>query len=288
MVTDDNLFPIGVLAKSTGVNPITLRAWERRYGLLKPHRTPKGHRLYDKNDIETVNHILAFIKQGIAVGKVKTLLTVQTGVPSDLSKNQSLPWAASLETMIRAGQSFDLHKLEGLYNEMISLYPIEVVSSHLFIPLLKSYQDRLTTNDAIVHAEEHFVTTYIYNRLAAHFQQLASIVKGPLLVFTTLPKSGVELLLLLFAIHCLNAGFRIVSLGANTTLAQTRYAAKNVAANGIVCFGHLGKEERTASQTKATCPIFILNSDKTVSTPFIHLDGNFSAALATIKEVLNN
>ena len=38
-------FPIRVVSQRTGVNSVTLRAWERRYGLLKPLRTPKGHRL---------------------------------------------------------------------------------------------------------------------------------------------------------------------------------------------------------------------------------------------------
>lgn len=32
----EDLLPIGELARRTGVNPVTLRAWERRYGLLKP------------------------------------------------------------------------------------------------------------------------------------------------------------------------------------------------------------------------------------------------------------
>ena len=40
------LLAIGELARRTGVNPVTLRAWERRYGLLKPQRTANLHRLY--------------------------------------------------------------------------------------------------------------------------------------------------------------------------------------------------------------------------------------------------
>ena len=54
MKTDENgadLIPIRELSSLTGVNSVTLRAWERRYGLLKPQRTPKGHRLYSMQDV---------------------------------------------------------------------------------------------------------------------------------------------------------------------------------------------------------------------------------------------
>ena len=43
---DQELFPIRTVSAETGVNPITLRAWERRYGLVNPRRTDTGHRLY--------------------------------------------------------------------------------------------------------------------------------------------------------------------------------------------------------------------------------------------------
>jgi len=47
-------FPIRVVSSETGVNAITLRAWERRYGLITPKRTAKGHRLYTEQDIRLI------------------------------------------------------------------------------------------------------------------------------------------------------------------------------------------------------------------------------------------
>ncbi len=40
------LYPIRAVSRLTGVSAVTLRAWERRYGLIVPSRTAKGHRLY--------------------------------------------------------------------------------------------------------------------------------------------------------------------------------------------------------------------------------------------------
>ena len=52
----EGLYPIRTVAAVTGVNPVTLRAWERRYNLLSPTRTPKGHRLYTREQIEKLKH----------------------------------------------------------------------------------------------------------------------------------------------------------------------------------------------------------------------------------------
>ena len=59
----EELFPIREVSRLTGVNPVTLRAWERRYGLIQPTRTDSGHRLYSQADIDAVRSILAWIEQ---------------------------------------------------------------------------------------------------------------------------------------------------------------------------------------------------------------------------------
>ena len=54
--------PIRTVAALTGVNPITLRAWERRYGLVRPLRTPKGHRLYTQAHVAEIRRVLALTR----------------------------------------------------------------------------------------------------------------------------------------------------------------------------------------------------------------------------------
>ena len=71
---DEGYLPIREVARSTGVNAVTLRAWERRYGLIVPYRTPKGHRLYSPANLERIHAILAWLARGVAVGQVKALL----------------------------------------------------------------------------------------------------------------------------------------------------------------------------------------------------------------------
>jgi DNA-binding transcriptional MerR regulator len=57
-INDGERFPIRELSARTQVNTVTIRAWERRYGLLKPERTAKGHRLYSEEDVSTIEKII--------------------------------------------------------------------------------------------------------------------------------------------------------------------------------------------------------------------------------------
>ena len=53
----------------TGLNPNTLRAWERRYGLVRPERTPSGYRLYTANDLDRLKQIQALLEAGLPVSQ---------------------------------------------------------------------------------------------------------------------------------------------------------------------------------------------------------------------------
>lgn len=67
-------YSIGEFARMCGINATTLRAWQRRHGLLKPLRTDGGHRLYSDADIQQALNILDWVKKGVPVSQVKPLL----------------------------------------------------------------------------------------------------------------------------------------------------------------------------------------------------------------------
>lgn len=74
MKTNDALYPIREVSNLTGVNAITLRAWERRYGLIEPVRTEGGHRLYTLEHIERIKAAVKLTEEGIPIGQVKARL----------------------------------------------------------------------------------------------------------------------------------------------------------------------------------------------------------------------
>lgn len=82
-------YSIGDVAERCGINPVTLRAWQRRYGLLKPQRSEGGHRLFDEEDIQRIEEIKRWISNGVPVGKVKALLeTTSQDTEDDWSRLQ--------------------------------------------------------------------------------------------------------------------------------------------------------------------------------------------------------
>jgi DNA-binding transcriptional MerR regulator len=66
-------FPIGVVCRLTGVAQETLRAWERRYGLVKPNRAGGRNRLYSRDEIRRIAMVKALVDAGHAVGSIATL-----------------------------------------------------------------------------------------------------------------------------------------------------------------------------------------------------------------------
>lgn len=68
------LFPIRVVSRLTGINPVTIRAWERRYDLVTPERTPGGHRLYSRADVEVLRAASRLVEQGVSISRASRLL----------------------------------------------------------------------------------------------------------------------------------------------------------------------------------------------------------------------
>jgi MerR family transcriptional regulator, light-induced transcriptional regulator len=66
MAATPELLRIGELSKRVGVSPELLRAWERRYGLLRPARSTGGLRLYSPSDVERVALMQQHLAQGMA------------------------------------------------------------------------------------------------------------------------------------------------------------------------------------------------------------------------------
>lgn len=74
MSDPEALYPIREISRLTGVTPITLRAWERRYELIEPVRTDSGHRLYTQSHVDFIKNAVELTKQGIPISKVKGVL----------------------------------------------------------------------------------------------------------------------------------------------------------------------------------------------------------------------
>ena len=125
----EKLYTIGTVSKLTGVGAITLRAWERRYGLIEPVRKESGHRLYTRRHIDQINRITALTQQGMRISQIRPEM-LESGAETDAGPDGD-KWRDSLNSMMAAIISFDEDRLEEIYNEALSLYPIGLVTRKL-------------------------------------------------------------------------------------------------------------------------------------------------------------
>lgn len=121
-------YSIGEFAKLCGINATTLRAWQRRYGLLKPQRTDGGHRLYSDDDVRQALNILDWMRKGVPISQVKPLLSRPV---IRLGDN----WITIQETMLQHLHEGRIDALRQLIYDCGREYPRSELVTHLLRPL---------------------------------------------------------------------------------------------------------------------------------------------------------
>ncbi|MFG0420857.1 MerR family transcriptional regulator [Pseudomonas sp. zjy_8] len=168
----EDLLPIGELARRTGVNPVTLRAWERRYGLLKPQRTAKGHRLYPLEQVERVEAVLAWLQRGASVGQVRELLDKPASTPPKGD------WQARQFQLIEAIAGLSQRALDQQLNQAMALYPAVTLCEQLLLPLLDMLDQRWR-NYFNARLEQVFFHSWLRSKLGARVYHDNQLLQGP-------------------------------------------------------------------------------------------------------------
>jgi MerR family transcriptional regulator, heat shock protein HspR len=77
--SDDPDYPLYTVAQATellGVNPPTLRRWERE-GLVTPQRTEGGQRRYSRRELEQLRHVAQLADEGITTAGIRKVLELE-------------------------------------------------------------------------------------------------------------------------------------------------------------------------------------------------------------------
>ncbi|WP_028696346.1 MerR family transcriptional regulator [Pseudomonas cremoricolorata] len=172
----EQLLPIREVARLTGVNPVTLRAWERRHGLLSPHRTAKGHRLYALDQVLRVQDILHWLARGASVGQVRDLLERQPTVAPQGD------WQMRCQQLTDAITQLSSRALDQHFNQVMALYPAVTLCEHLLVPLLAQLAERWR-NQFNARLEQVFFFTWLRSKLGARvYHDNQSLEGQPVLI----------------------------------------------------------------------------------------------------------
>ncbi|RXT06313.1 MerR family transcriptional regulator [Ammoniphilus sp. CFH 90114] len=215
------MYPIKKVSELTGIPAVTIRAWERRYGLGPSERTEGGHRLYSENDVLDLKWLK---KQTEEVG-VNISQAVQL-----LAQRKQQAEKAVTSSSSRELQELDLKRMDTLYESLIALdsnkasealelsfavWPIETVLQNVLPQLLHRIGDEWEKGNISV-AQEHFASNWIMHRIS-HLLRVFPVDKTyPRALALCPPGEHHQVGLLLFTLFLRRKGMDVVYLGPDT------------------------------------------------------------------------
>ncbi len=224
---------IGELSRRTGVRTDTLRAWERRYGLLKPERTEGGFRLYDRADEVRVRAMKAHIEEGLSAAEAARLASVTRPVAGTADGAGA---AASLTESVDALQvmleQFNEAGANAVLDEAFSQFTLETVASRIVLPVMREIGARWEKGEVSV-AQEHFATGVIRGRFVAMARNWGG-GSGPRALLACPSGESHDLGLMAFGLVLHGRGWRITYLGVDTPIETIASAAAELRPDAIV------------------------------------------------------
>jgi DNA-binding transcriptional MerR regulator len=217
---------IGAVARRTGVAVATLRAWESRYGVLRPSRTEGGHRLYCESDVDRVLAVLRLTAQGWSVGAAAGSISAERtparlslvgdaadtaagpGPGSDAVEDRS---AATLAAAVRA---YDTSAAESVVDEAFARMGVAHALEGVVMPVLRDLGEGWEEDPSLI-AAEHFATNTLRPRLMRIVTATRSAA-APTCVAAAPEGEDHELGVLAAATVAADLGFRVTYLGART------------------------------------------------------------------------
>ena len=218
----EGLIRIGELSRRSGVSPDLLRAWERRYGLLRPSRSGGGRRLYAAADLERVRRMQDHLADGFAAAEAAALAV--RDVEQEEAAPLTLPADALRRELADALARFDEPRAQRVLDRLLATRTVDALLSDVVLPYLRDLGDRWERGEASV-AQEHFASGVLRGRLLG-LARGWGLGLGPAAVLACPPSERHDLGLLAFGLALRSRGWRVFYLGADTpvdTVAQTSH-----------------------------------------------------------------
>jgi len=217
---------IGELTKRTGVSPELLRAWEQRYGLLQPTRTPGGFRLYSAADEARVQRMQSLVSGGLAAAQAARLV-LSGGEPEPRTDSGSAaPLEQAAGNLTASLDRLDEQAANSALDRLFSAYTVETVLQEVVLPYLHRLGERWEAGEVSV-AQEHFASNLLRGRLLGLAQGWGQ-GQGPLAILACVPGEHHELGLLVFGVALRRRGWRITYLGTDSPIGAVADIARSL------------------------------------------------------------
>ena len=223
--SDRPLLRIGELSRRLGVSDHVLRAWESRYGLLQPVRSPGGFRLYSEADEARVRRMQGYLAGGLSAAEAaRAALGDDPGTTAASAGSPSASAAGELAAALRqAMDAFDEPAAQAVLDRLMAELSLSAVLRDVVLPYLTDLGERWQRGTASI-AAEHFASNLIRGRLAGLARGWGS-GHGPQALLACPPGELHDIPLMIFGIVLHRNGWRIGYLGPSTPVEELARAA---------------------------------------------------------------
>ena len=214
--SEKGIYNVKAISKKIGIQPGTLRAWERRYQIVTPKRNEVGHRIYSEQDLAILKWLVDKVNQGFTISQAVDLLSEKTKESPSLFATDEILDSKKEEitqNLYKALIQLNALEAEALIEYALSLYRIEVVLFEIIAPLIEIGN---VSNRVVTEGQMLFLQSWIRIKLFGIFQQ---IPLKPYLskVITLAPRNtknyDAEIKILLYSIFLKLRGFEVYYLG---------------------------------------------------------------------------
>jgi DNA-binding transcriptional MerR regulator len=222
---------IKTVCARTGIRAVTLRAWERRYKLLTPHRTNGNYRLYSEQDVAVLRWLKARVDSGQPISLVAAefkamrrarkwpdpplLLELPQGSPTQVAAYPPAIYAQRLYAALVL--QHDEAAATALLNEVQVSFDMQVVCENIMAPCLVEIGEAWHRGEIRI-ATEHFASYYLRGRLLMWYQSYPIQRSAPRLVVGGAPGELHDIGCLMLALFLRRLGYWVEFLGADVHL----------------------------------------------------------------------
>lgn len=231
LMTDQKAkYNIKAISNMIGIQPGTLRAWERRYNIIEPIRNESGHRLYSDEHVAILRWLLDKVNKGFTIGQAVGLLergNVNLEAEVEAGHNSKLHTISS--ELKDSLLSFHEQRANQVLEEAFSLFSIERIVIDVISVVLVEIGDDWEKGEITI-AHEHFASQYLRTRLGMIFNNLQIDPLLPKVITVCGPSERHELGLLIFSLFLRRKGFEVIYLGTGISINDLKMVLDEVKA----------------------------------------------------------
>jgi MerR family transcriptional regulator, light-induced transcriptional regulator len=307
---DDAKYNIKAVSQKTEIQPVTIRAWERRYNLLTPKRAENGYRLYSDRDVAVLDWVKKQVDDGISISTVvaefnqainrqnwpEAVVNDKGPIPS--KKNIQDDPVVLTQQLVNALVRLDERMASEIFSDALGNFKLLPLFESILVPTLVEIGSRWEKGEISV-AIEHFASNLILGKILGIFQSLPMHASAPKVMVGCAPDELHQIGSLMFAILLRDCGYRVEFLGPDIPLEDLAvYAAEEKprllvisatiqqSAEQLIGFGKMLAKLNSKSIFGFAGAAFIYSPDLIAKISGVYLGRTFSESLQKMKDLV--